>query len=44
MKHTIAYLIQKAGVGNQSAIEQLAHYETLDIEDNEKYLVLTDKP
>lgn len=43
MKHTLAYLLKEAESKNPTAIEQLAYYDSMDIVDKDKYLVLTDK-
>jgi hypothetical protein len=43
MKHTLAYILSEAQVENLLAIELLGKFETMNIVDNEKYLVLTDK-
>ena len=43
MKHTVVFIAQEAKNGNQQAINQLAYYDTLKVEEKVKYLVLTNK-
>ena len=43
MKHTLVYILSEVEAKNQSAIDLMTDFNTMEITEKEKYFVLTDK-